>query len=271
MNKYSRNQRIAVLTKILTEKPNKIINLNYFSSMFNTSKSTISEDLLIIKDTFASINIGKIETISGACGGIKFINGLSDNEAKKFAQNLCVKLQDRQRIVPGDFLYMTDIMCNPNIIRKAGIILASSFQNEKLDYVVTVETKGIPLAYEVSKLLNLQLVVVRQDNKLTEGPTVSINYISGVSRRIQNMSLSKMALKKGSSCIFIDDFMRAGGTAFGIIDLLKEFESKLLGIGILVDNINTPKKLVSNYISIIDFDGINDEGSAVVCPSELFR
>ena len=46
-----------------------------------------------------------------------------------------------------------------------------------VDYVVTVETKGIPLAYEVAKSLGVQLVIVRRDNKVTEGPTVTINYV----------------------------------------------------------------------------------------------
>ena len=48
-------------------------------------------------------------------------------------------------------------------------------------------------------------------------------------------------MKKGSKCIFIDDFMKAGGTAFGIINLFKEFESELLGIGVLIDNIEILK------------------------------
>ncbi len=40
---------------------------------------------------------------------------------------------------------------------------------------------------------------------------------------------------------FIDDFMKAGGTALGIINLLKEFESELLGIGVLIDNTDITK------------------------------
>ena len=48
-----------------------------------------------------------------------------------------------------------------------------------IDYIVTVETKGIPLAYEVAKNLGIELVIIRRDNKITEGPTVTINYVSG--------------------------------------------------------------------------------------------
>ena len=134
-----------------------------------------------------------------------------------------------------------------------------------------METKGIPLAYEVAKMLGVQLVIVRRDPKVTEGSTVSINYASGSSNRIQTMSLSRKSIKKGSKCVFIDDFMKAGGTAIGIINLLKEFESELLGIGVLVDNIESGHKLVEEYISIIQFTGINNEGIAELTPSEIFE
>jgi purine operon repressor len=76
-------------------------------------------------------------------------------------------------------------------------------------------------------------------------------------------------MKPGSKCIFIDDFMKAGGTAVGIINLLKEFDSKLLGIGVLMDNIDISKKLVQDYVSIVDFKGIDEKGEAQLFPSKF--
>jgi purine operon repressor len=271
MEKLSRNNRVVAIMKVLLGSPNKIINLNTFTELFNAAKSTISEDLVIIRETLSKLNMGKIETIAGATGGIKYVGYVGDEESKKFAKDLCVILSDRNRIIPGNFIFMTDVMYNPEVIHKAGGILASSFNDLKIDYVVTVETKGIPLAYEVAKNLGVQLVIVRRENKVTEGPTVTINYVSGSTGRIQNMSLSKRSMQKGSKCVFIDDFMKAGGTVFGITDLLKEFESELLGIGVLVDNVETPKKLVQDYISIIEFNGIDDNGTAMLSPSKRFK
>lgn len=271
MDKFIRNQRVAAITKVLIENPNKIINLNSFTEIFNAAKSTISEDLVVIKDALNKLSMGRIETIPGAAGGIKYIYGLSYEKSKEFAEKLCIILKNRERIIPGNFLYLTDIMFNPQIIHTASIILASAFDGKYVDYVVTVETKGISLAYEVAKMLGVELVVVRRETKFTEGSTLSINYVSGSSGRMQNMSLSKKAMKKGSKCIFIDDFMKAGGTAMGIIDLLKEFDSELLGIGVLIDNVETPKKLIHDYVSIVDFKGIDNSGEALLFPSKMFK
>lgn len=271
MEKLSRNNRVAAIMKTLTENPNKIINLNTFTERLNAAKSTISEDVVLVRETLCKLKMGKVETISGASGGIRYIVGTGEEESKTFSESLCMILQDKSRIIPGNFIYMTDVMYNPQIISRAGRILASFFISNVVDYVVTVETKGIPLAYEVAKNLGVQLVIARRESKVTEGPTVIINYISGSTGRIQNMSLSKKSLRKGSKCIFIDDFMKAGGTAHGIIDLLREFDSELLGIGVLVDNIETPKKLIREYVSIIDFAGVDEEGLALLNPSKMFE
>ena len=61
------------ITKILTENPNKVIGLNKFSDLLNAAKSTISEDIVIIRELLEKLEMGRVETISGAAGGIKFI------------------------------------------------------------------------------------------------------------------------------------------------------------------------------------------------------
>ena len=78
---------------------------------------------------------------------------------------------------------------------------------------------------------------------------------------------SKKSLKSGSRCIFIDDFMKAGGTTLGIIELLKEFNSELVGIGVLIDNIDTPKKLVNDYISLIEVSNVDKIDDVIIKPS----
>ncbi len=266
--KFNRNQRVIGITKVLTENPNKVITLNLFTEKFNAAKSTISEDIVIVRETIEALSMGKIETVAGAAGGIRFINKKSSSDKKEFVEELCETLRKKSRVVPGNFLYITDIAYNPGLIQSAAIILASEFKNIDADYVVTIETKGIPLGYEVAKQLGIQLVTVRHDTKYTEGTTVSINYASGSSNRLQTMSLSTKCMKRNSKCVFVDDFMRGGGTAKGIKELLNEFDSELLASGFLIDNVEVEEKLVENYISLVNFCGIGEDGIAIVSPSD---
>ena len=270
MEKLSRNSRVVAITKLLLENPNKILGLNQFSDLLNAAKSTISEDIVIIRELVEKLEMGRVETISGAAGGIKFIPIIGYEKGNKFALELCDLLKDDGRVIAGNFIYVTDVMYNPQIIGKAGVILSSCFKNMDIDYVITVETKGIPLAYEVARNLGVQLVIARRDTQVTEGPTVTINYVSGTSGRLQQMSLSKRSMKPSSKCIFIDDFMKGGGTAQGIKALLKEFDSELVGIGVLIDNKQVEKKLVDDYVSIVELNSVDKSSIIEVQPSEMF-
>ena len=84
MEKLSRNNRVVAITKILTETPNKVIGLNKFSELLNAAKSTISEDIVIVRELLEKLHMGRIETNSGAAGGIKFIPDMGTEEKINF-------------------------------------------------------------------------------------------------------------------------------------------------------------------------------------------
>lgn len=95
---------------------------------------------------------------------------------------------------------------------------------------MTVATKGIPIAQSVATYLNVPFVIVRNDSKITEGSTVSVNYVSGSSERIKKMELSKRSLTEGANVLIVDDFMKGGGTINGMKTLIEEFDANLIGI-----------------------------------------
>ena len=55
--------------------------------------------------------------------------------------------------------------------------MASNIDYAEADYVVTMETKGIPMALMTAKAMNLPLVIIRKDIKVSEGPTLSMTYV----------------------------------------------------------------------------------------------
>lgn len=271
MENFHRRERVAALLKMLSENPNRIISLGYFADYFHAARSTISEDISVVKGVAENIGCGRVETMPGAAGGVKFIPGIGRIDEIKFILDLCEKLKSPDRIIPGGFLYMNDIICSPQIARKIGITLAKQFYDKMPDYVLTVETKGIPIAMMTADALNVPLVIVRRDSKVTEGSTVSINYISGSSKRIQSMGLSKRSVKKGSKCIFVDDFMKAGGTASGIIELMKEFECQVVGTGVIIESLSHNKKMIHDYISLLKLVSVDEENGIIdISPSSIF-
>ena len=249
--KFRRSERLIDMTTYLLEHPRQLVPLTYFAEKYGSAKSSISEDLGIIKETFEQRGIGVLQTVPGAAGGVKFHVHVSEEKARKVIDELCNVMASPDRLLPGGYLYMNDILGNPAIVQEVGRLLASAFADKDIEVVMTVATKGIPIAYAVASHLNVPVVIVRRDSKVTEGSTVSINYVSGSSKRIQTMVLSKRSLAVGSKVLIVDAFMKAGGTVNGMINLLEEFNAELAGIAVLVESENIEERLVDEYLSLV--------------------
>ena len=255
--KIRRSGRLVDMTHYLLQHPRHLVPLTFFSERYSSAKSSISEDLTIIKQTFELQGVGILLTVPGAAGGVKYIPRFNNDEAQDFIGELCGLIAKPERLLPGGYLYMTDILGNPQYVNKIGRLYASVFANRKIDVVMTVATKGIPLAYAVGNYLDVPVVIVRRDSKVTEGSTVSINYVSGSTKRIQSMVLAKRSLKVGSNVLIIDDFMKAGGTINGMISLLEEFQANVVGIGVFVEAMDIEERLVDEYISLVKLTNVN--------------
>lgn len=255
--KFRRSERLIDMTAYLLEHPRQLVPLTYFAERYGSAKSSISEDLGIIKETFEQRGIGVLQTVPGAAGGVRFHVNVSEEKARKVIDELCTVMASPDRLLPGGYLFMNDILGNPAIVQEVGRLLASAFAKKDIEVVMTVATKGIPIAYAVASHLNVPVVIVRRDSKVTEGSTVSINYVSGSSKRIQTMVLSKRSLAEGSKVLIVDDFMKAGGTVNGMINLLEEFNAELAGIAVLVESENIEERLVDEYLSLVRLSDVD--------------
>lgn len=258
-NKFKKSERISFITKTLVENPSKVITLHHFSEQLNCAKSTICEDINVISQLFEEKETGKIYSISGASGGIYYSPVYTDEQIEEVKADLCDLLNDKWRIITGGYLYMNDIFYNPILLRKIARIMATTFIHKEIDYIVTIETKGIPLATVLGSILNKPIIVVRKSARLTEGPTIQMNYLAGSSKTIKTMALPIRALKEYSKVLFVDDFMKAGGTAKGVIDLMKEFKVNVVGVSVVMATKEPAKKLVENYYSLIELEYINED------------
>lgn len=254
-----RGERLALLSKILCENPNRVISLNYFSERLYAAKSSISEDLNIIKNALALSGEGELTTIAGAGGGVRYRIKKPESEINSFVRALCENLKDQKRIIPGGYIYMTDVIFSPEYSVKIGEIFAQIFMDRDPTCVLTVETKGIPIALMTARALDIPLMVARRDSRVTEGPSVNISYVSGTGQKIQNMSLPKRALSENARVLIVDDFMKGGGTARGMSDLVAEFNAEVVGVAVLVSTGTPQCKLVKDYISLMVLDGIDVE------------
>lgn len=271
--KFRRSQRIAAMTGLLSNYPGRLFSLTAFSQQLDTPKSVLSEDLAIVKETVETLQTGELQSVAGAKGGIRFIPKIALKRQKEFLEEIARELSQEHRILPGNYLYYSDLISSPAYVQPMAEILAETMNLKNHQYVVTVETKGIPLAYAVARLLDKPLVVVRRESLMTEGSTVSVNYVSGSGGGMQRMVLPRRAMKTGSRVVMVDDFMRGGGTARGMKNLMKEFDAEVTDIGVMMASKSPSDKKGGSYTSLLILEKVDEEtGKVDLYPNpELFQ
>ena len=269
MDKIKRNERLGAIAHILISQPNRIHTLGEFCTMFGAAKSTISEDLSLIGQSFASFGLGAIETVSGAAGGVRYRSKLSRESVIDSLNALCEKLSEPGRMLPGGFLYTSDITASPFDAQRIGEIMANMYYDRAPQFVLTMETKGIPMAFMTAKMLGIPLVITRRDSKAYEGSAVKINYITGgTTERIETMALARRAVVPGQRALIIDDFMKGGGTLQGMVEMMREFQADVVGIGVLISTAKPEVKRIDGVRSLLVMEGFDrDSGRACIHPS----
>ena len=266
MEKIRRNERMSAMMKILTAAPNKIFTLSYFCELFGAAKSTMSEDIDILRDVVSQFGLGELETVTGAAGGVRYRTKVKRPAARQFVSELSQRLSGKERVLPGGFLYSSDVLADPQTVQRMGEILATEYYSTQPDLVLTMETKGIPVAFATANALGVPLVIARRASKVYEGSAVNINYVTG-SGAIGTMSLSRRAVKEGSRCLIVDDFLKGGGTAKGMVDLMREFGAEVVGMAFVMSTAKPLKKRISGEKSLMVLDVDADAETALVKPA----
>jgi purine operon repressor len=215
------------------------------------ARSTVSADLAAVRRALAEAGDAVLETASGPGGGVRLLPVLSPVRLRETVRALAETLARPDRVLPGGFLFMTDVLFSPDWSRQIGECFATVFRAAAPDVVVTAETKGVAVALMTARALGCPLVLVRRDARVTEGPSVSINYVSGSAQRIQSMSVPRRSLRPGVRALVIDDFMKGGGTARGMVDLLAEVGAACVGIGVVVATAQPAAKKVGDYRALL--------------------
>ena len=103
------------------------------------------------------------------------------------------------------------ILGDTEIVKKTAPMIAKKLP--EVDFIVTAEAKGIPLAYEISKILNLdEYIVARKSVKayMEEPIEVEVNSITTTNSQklyLNNQDANKI---KGKKVALIDDVISTG-------------------------------------------------------------
>ena len=121
------------------------------------------------------------------------------------------------------------ILGDTEIVRKTAPIIAKKLP--EVDLIVTAEAKGIPLAYEISKVLNLnEYVVARKSVKAYMEEPIEVEVNSITTTNSQKLYLNNRDAKKikGKRVALVDDVISTGQSLKALERLVEKAGGKVL-------------------------------------------
>ena len=121
------------------------------------------------------------------------------------------------------------ILGDTEIVRKTAPIIAKKLP--EVDFIVTAEAKGIPLAYEISRILNLnEYVVARKSIKAYMEEPIEVEINSITTTNSQKLYLNNQDAKKikGKRAALVDDVISTGQSLKALERLVEKAGGKVV-------------------------------------------
>ena len=154
------------------------------------------------------------------------------------------------------FRDITTLLQNSKHFKKVIDQMIVPWKDEKIDAIVSIESRGFIMAGAIAYKLNAAFIPFRKPDKLP-GETYKVSYT--LEYGTTDMHVHKDALDGHTNVLIIDDLLATGGTALAAIELVEMFKNKnIIGAGFIINlpNLKGDQKLKNKNIkihSLMDF------------------
>ena len=130
------------------------------------------------------------------------------------------------------FRDVTTLIQNKSAFKKSIDLLAKKYKGKKIDKVVGVEARGFIFGAALAHKLGSGFVPVRKKGKL---PYKTISATYELEYGTDTLEIHKDAITRGEKVLIIDDLLATGGTVNAVVELVKQLQGKIIGIGFIIE------------------------------------
>lgn len=128
------------------------------------------------------------------------------------------------------------------------------FAGRRVTKVLTAAVDGIPVSTLVSNLLDVDLVIAKDQKEVGISDFIEETYIPKGSAIRKSLYVPRRAIRKRDSVLIIDDVVRTGETVQGLVDLVSNQRADIAGIYVLVTVGDEWKTYLQECISKYSFE-----------------
>lgn len=126
---------------------------------------------------------------------------------------------------------ITPLLSDPALFKKS-ILLFKKLIKSKVDYVISVESRGFMFGSALAYALGAGFVPVRKQGKLpakTFSQSYDLEYGSAA------VEIHTDSIRKGARVVIMDDVLATGGTVGAVVCLVNKFDAKIVGAFFLIE------------------------------------
>jgi adenine phosphoribosyltransferase len=130
------------------------------------------------------------------------------------------------------FYDITTLLKDAELFRRVIEKLAKLYEDEGIDKVVAIESRGFILGSALAYRLNAGFVPVRKRGKLpSDVYETEYNLEYGSSA----LAIHRDAIATGERVLIVDDLLATGGTIAATVDLVKQLDGVIIGVAFLIE------------------------------------
>lgn len=152
-------------------------------------------------------------------------------------------LEDRIRqdgvVLPGNVLKVNQFLnhqIDPQLMYEIGQEFARLFKERPVTKILTVEASGIAPAIMAGLVMNVPVLFARKKKPSTlDDMTYTAEVYSYTKKVINTISVDSKFLSENDHVLIIDDFLANGQAVKGMLEICRQADVKVEGVGIVVE------------------------------------
>jgi xanthine phosphoribosyltransferase len=149
------------------------------------------------------------------------------------------KIQSEGKVISDEVLKVDSFLnhqVDPKLMEEIGKEFATRFSQTPVTKILTLESSGIAPAVMTGLYLNVPVIFARKRKSLTlTDNLLSTKVYSFTKNEYNEVSVSGSFLQENDQVLILDDFLANGQAALGLIDLAKQADATVAGIGIVIE------------------------------------
>ncbi|UCG52978.1 MAG: adenine phosphoribosyltransferase [Candidatus Latescibacterota bacterium] len=130
------------------------------------------------------------------------------------------------------FRDITPLLLDPKAYRQTVDILRNRYEDQKIDKIVAVESRGFLFASPIAYQLGAGFIPLRKPGKL---PYETIKESYALEYGEAALEIHKDAIQQGDRVLILDDLLATGGTAAAAVSLVKRLGGEVVEVCFLIE------------------------------------